>query len=190
MFFRSQVFPTEKSQILSGFFWFSKKAKGVQKKPEIQNLASNKPNWHPCPQPLQPGSTAGAMYFREADYDDIICLDYRKKTAVRTALENLMKEESYADGKDEHFATLERSCVPKRKPLRPWLGILRSGGSQLAFLVRLQPLKKNSFRTVTKQAELNITSILFNGITLAPPEARLEHSGGEHRHNPINCCLK
>jgi len=53
------------------------------------------------------------MYFRETDYDDIICLDYRKKTTVRTALENLIQEESHADGKDEHFATLatlESSC--------------------------------------------------------------------------------
>jgi len=52
------------------------------------------------------------MYLREPDYDDIISLDYRKKSAVRTALENLIQEESHADGKDEHFATLKRSCVP------------------------------------------------------------------------------
>ena len=31
------------------------------------------------PQPLQPDSTAGAKYFRETDYDDLISLDYRKK---------------------------------------------------------------------------------------------------------------
>ena len=75
------------------------------------------------PQSLQPGSTAGAMYFRETAYDDIISLDYRKKSAVRTALENLIQEESH--GKDENFvtmATLESSCDPKRKPLRPHLG--------------------------------------------------------------------
>jgi len=35
MFFQSQAFPTEKKQILSGFFWFPEKAKGVQKKPEF-----------------------------------------------------------------------------------------------------------------------------------------------------------
>ena len=61
------------------------------------------------PQPLQPGSTAGAMYFRETDYDDIIRLHYRKKSAVRTALENLIQEESHADCKDEHFATLSQN---------------------------------------------------------------------------------
>ena len=33
-------------------------------------------------------------------------LDYRKKSAVRTALENLIQEKSHADGKHEHFATL------------------------------------------------------------------------------------
>jgi len=52
------------------------------------------------------------MYFRETDYDDIISLDCRKKNAVRTALENLIQKESHADGKDEHFATLESSCSP------------------------------------------------------------------------------
>jgi len=65
------------------------------------------------------------MYFRETDYDDTISLDYRKKSAVWTASENLIQEESHADGKDKHFATLatfESSCVPKRKPLRPYLG--------------------------------------------------------------------
>jgi len=63
------------------------------------------------------------MYFRETDYDDIISLDYRKKSAVRTALENLIQEESHTDVKDEHFATLatlESSCDPKRKLLRPY----------------------------------------------------------------------
>jgi len=68
------------------------------------------------PQPLQPGSTAGAMYFHETDYDDVISPDYRKKSAVRTALENLIQEESHADGKDEeHFtilAILESCCDP------------------------------------------------------------------------------
>jgi len=37
----------------------------------------------------------------------------------------LIQEESHADGKDEHFATLatlESSCDPKRKPLQPYLG--------------------------------------------------------------------
>ena len=62
------------------------------------------------------------MYFHETDYDDMIRLDYRKKSAVRTALENLIQEESHADGKDEHFATFERSCDLKRKPLRAYLG--------------------------------------------------------------------
>jgi len=37
-------------------------------------------------------------------------------------LENLIQEESHADGKDEHFATLESSCEPKQMPLRPYLG--------------------------------------------------------------------
>ena len=79
---------------------------------------------HSYPQPLRPGSTAGAMCLRETDYGDIIILDYRKKSAVRTASENLIQEESHADGKDkdEHFATLESSCDPKRKPLPPYLG--------------------------------------------------------------------
>ena len=74
---------------------------------------------------MQPGSTAVAMCLSESDYDDIISLDYRKKSAVRTALENLIQEESHADGKDEHFATLatlERSCGSKTKPLRAYLG--------------------------------------------------------------------
>jgi len=64
------------------------------------------------------------MYFHETDCDDIISLDYRKKS-VRSALEILIQEESHADGKDEHFATLanlESSCHPKRNPLRPYLG--------------------------------------------------------------------
>jgi len=64
------------------------------------------------------------MHFCETDYDDIISLDYRKKSAVRTALENSIQEDSHADGKDEHFATLatrESACGPKRKPLRPYL---------------------------------------------------------------------
>jgi len=42
MFFQIQAFPTEKSQILSGFFWFPKKAKGVQKKPEFQKSGFKK----------------------------------------------------------------------------------------------------------------------------------------------------
>jgi len=46
MFCQNQAFPTEKSQILSGIFWFPKKAKGV-KKPEFQNLPSKTPNWQP-----------------------------------------------------------------------------------------------------------------------------------------------
>jgi len=58
------------------------------------------------------------MYFRGTDYDDIIGLEYRRKSA----LENVIQEESHADGKDEHFAILESSCGPKRKPLRPYLG--------------------------------------------------------------------
>jgi len=40
------------------------------------------------PPPLQPGSTAGATYFHKTDYDDIFSLDYRKKSAVQTVLEN------------------------------------------------------------------------------------------------------
>ena len=76
-------------------------------------------NSNSYPQPLQPSSTAVAMYLSEPDYDDIISLDYRKKSAVRTALENLIQEESYAYGKD---AALEGSCGPKRKPLRAYLG--------------------------------------------------------------------
>jgi len=74
---------------------------------------------------MQPGSTAVAMCLSVSDYDDIISLDYRKKSAVRTALQNLIQEESHADGKDEHFATLatlERSCGPKRKLLQAYLG--------------------------------------------------------------------
>jgi len=35
MFFQSQAFLIEKSQILSGFFIFPKKVKGVQNKPEF-----------------------------------------------------------------------------------------------------------------------------------------------------------
>jgi len=34
---------------LSGFFSSPKTSKGVQKKPEFQNLASKKPNWQPYP---------------------------------------------------------------------------------------------------------------------------------------------
>ena len=44
------------------------------------------PIWQPCLQPLQPGSTAGAMYFHETDYDDIISLDQRSpNTGTRAA---------------------------------------------------------------------------------------------------------
>ena len=80
----------------------------------LPNLApSGNPTEDSHPQPLQPGSTAGAMYFRETDYDDIFSLDYRKKSAVRTALENLIQEESHAHGKVEHFVTLcESRCDP------------------------------------------------------------------------------
>jgi len=49
MFFQSQAFPTEKKSEKARFGWLfiSKKAKkGVQKRPEFQNLASKKPNWH------------------------------------------------------------------------------------------------------------------------------------------------
>ena len=46
MFLQSQAFLNEKSQILSGFFYFPKKPK-VLKKPEFQNLASKKSNWEP-----------------------------------------------------------------------------------------------------------------------------------------------
>ena len=38
----------KKSQILSGFFRFSKKAKYVEKKSEFQNPASKKLSWQPC----------------------------------------------------------------------------------------------------------------------------------------------
>jgi len=41
---------TEKSQKRPEFVWlflFPKTAKGVQKKPEFQNLASKKANWQP-----------------------------------------------------------------------------------------------------------------------------------------------
>jgi len=67
------------------------------------------------------------MYFRETDYDDIIGLDHRKKSAVRTALQNLIQEESHADGKDEHFAnlaTLESSCALSESRCEPWFGNL------------------------------------------------------------------
>ena len=39
---------SQKSQILSGFFRFSKKAKYVEKKSEFQHLASKKLSWQPC----------------------------------------------------------------------------------------------------------------------------------------------
>jgi len=64
----------------------------------------------------------------KTDYDNIISLDCRKQSAVLTALENLIQEESNIDGKDEHvmtLATLGSSCDAKRKPLRPWIGNLR-----------------------------------------------------------------
>jgi len=47
MLCQSQAFPTEKSQILSGFFYFHNKPSAL-KKPEFQNLASKKPNWQTC----------------------------------------------------------------------------------------------------------------------------------------------
>jgi len=47
MFFQSQAFPTEKNPDIVWHFLNSKKAKGVRKEPEIQNLASKKPNWQP-----------------------------------------------------------------------------------------------------------------------------------------------
>jgi len=47
VFCQSQAFPTEKIQILTGFF-VSKKSQRCSKKPEFQNLASKKPNWQPC----------------------------------------------------------------------------------------------------------------------------------------------
>jgi len=46
-FSRSKPFRLKESQSLSDFFWSPKKARGVQKKPELQNLASKKPNWQP-----------------------------------------------------------------------------------------------------------------------------------------------
>jgi len=51
MFCQSQAYPTENKPEKARFFWvflFQKKAKGVHKKPEFQNLASKKPNWQPC----------------------------------------------------------------------------------------------------------------------------------------------
>jgi len=47
------------------------------------------------------------MYFREIDYDNIISLDYRKKSAVQTALENLIQEESHANAMQTNWW---RSC--------------------------------------------------------------------------------
>jgi len=46
-FSRAKPFPLKKSQKNPDFVWLflsPKKAKGVQKKPEFQNLASKKPN--------------------------------------------------------------------------------------------------------------------------------------------------
>jgi len=50
MFCQSQAFPTEKKQKKSDslFSSFSKKAKGVQKKPEFQNLPSKESDWQAC----------------------------------------------------------------------------------------------------------------------------------------------
>jgi len=65
------------------------------------------------------------MYFCKIGYDHIINLDYRKESAVRTALENLIQEECLGDGKDKYFASLatfESSCNPKQKPLQPYFG--------------------------------------------------------------------
>jgi len=52
MFCQSHTYQTknksEKKPDFSSFFNFQKKAKGVQKKPEHQNLVSKKPNWQRC----------------------------------------------------------------------------------------------------------------------------------------------
>jgi len=48
MFYLSQAFPTEKSTKKPDFSWLflnSKKAIGIEKKPEFQNLASKETNW-------------------------------------------------------------------------------------------------------------------------------------------------
>jgi len=39
----------QKIQISFGLFQKLKKVKGVERKPRITNLASQKPNWQPCP---------------------------------------------------------------------------------------------------------------------------------------------
>jgi len=41
----------QKSQISFGPFSKKKKAKGVEKRPKITNLASKKPNWQHCAAP-------------------------------------------------------------------------------------------------------------------------------------------
>ena len=48
MFYQNQAFPTEKSQILSGFYLFPKNSQRCWKKPQFQNPASKKPNSQPC----------------------------------------------------------------------------------------------------------------------------------------------
>jgi len=60
----------------SRFFWiflFPKKAKGVQKKPECQNLASKKANWQPCCTRIE-----NAHEVRKKTFNFLLCIEVQK----------------------------------------------------------------------------------------------------------------
>jgi len=73
MFCQSQAYPTEnnpeKSQIFL-FFLFPKKAKGVKKKPEFQNLASKKPNRQLCYTGIE-----NAHNVRKKTFNFLLCIE-------------------------------------------------------------------------------------------------------------------
>jgi len=73
MFRQSQAYPTENKPDFSDIF-ISKKARGVQKKPEFKNLASQKPNWQPCYKRIE----ENAHEVRKKTFNFLLCIDVQK----------------------------------------------------------------------------------------------------------------
>jgi len=65
MFCQSQAFPIIKIARFCLAFYISKKVKCVEKKPEFQNLAPEKPNWQPC-------GTVNSTFATSYNYDATI----------------------------------------------------------------------------------------------------------------------
>jgi len=55
------------------FFFISKKAKGVQKQPELQNLASKKPKWQPYYTRIE-----NAHKVHKKSFDFLLCIEVQK----------------------------------------------------------------------------------------------------------------